>query len=580
MIRMFDIGRKSVQELNSWRMTPDFNGVGKAEEWYKTPPADLRLATVPSCWNLELDLFTYTGDVWYFTDFVAETDNVRLVFGAVNNECDVWVDGDLVASHYGAFMEFAVELPHLGAGKHTLTVRVSAYHNLEDTIPLERVDWYNWGGLIRAVELHGFGEAAIVRYRVYYELDVAARAADVRAEITLSAFGGSVTDTLTFSLGGKSVSKTVTVTGEEKFTLELGRLEDLKLWDIFEGNLYMAEVTFAGDCLRERIGFREFCTEGRNLMLNGRRVELRGVNRHEDHPVTGFAMAPAMIKRDLDIIRKTGCNMVRGSHYPNSKLTLDLLDEMGFLFWEEIPMWGFDPAALARPRVHERAVAMHHEMIARDFNHPAIVIWGMENEANTGCDASPELLKLLYATVKGLDSTRVVTYACNRPQDDICMEYCDMISINVYPVWYGNILNGGSPSEPEIWPAFIDKFEQRLISRGLNEKPLVISEFGVGGIPGNNDPFAPVRWTEEYQEDYYRRALPLIMKHRRTAGTIIWQYCDTRSAILKLMALQRPRSFNNKGLLSEYRVPKRAWYVVKELYENALRDGIPADKEN
>ena len=580
MIRYFDIGRSDLTELTSWRMKPDPDGVGKREEWFKTPPADLRLATVPSCWNLELDLFEYTGDVWYFTDFTAKNENARLVFGAVNNECEVWVDGAPVASHYGPFMEFGVDLPHVGVGTHSLAVRVSAYHNLTDTIPLRRTDWYNWGGLIRGVELHGFARAAILRMHVRYTLDVGDRAADVEVDVTLTGFGEEVTDTLAVTLGDVTVSKEITVRGETTVTLSLGRLEDLHLWDIYQGNLYTVTATFSGDRLIDRVGFREFRAEGQSLMLNGRRIELRGVNRHEDHPSSGFAVPPAIIKRDLDIIKKTGCNMVRGSHYPNSKLTLDLLDEMGLLFWEEIPMWGFDAAAVANPLVRERAITMHHEMITRDKNHPSIVLWGLENEAHTEVEAAPALLKALFETVRSLDPSRVITYACNHPHDDICMDYCDVVSINVYPVWYGNVFGGGREEAPEIWPEFIDKVEARMKERGVNHKPLVVSEFGIGAIAGDTDPFAPIRWTEEYQEDYYCRALPLLMKNKRVAGTILWQYCDTRAALLRIMANQRPRGYNNKGILNEYRIPKRAWYVVRDLYTAVLPDGIPADKES
>ena len=122
--------------------------------------------------------------------------------------------------------------------------------------------------------------------------------------------------------------------------------------------------------------------------------------------------------------------------------------------------------------------------------------------------------------------------------------------------------------------------EARLKSLNLNDKPLIISEFGVGAISGVNEPFAPVRWTEEYQEDYFRRALPILMNHKRVSGTIIWQYCDMRSAILRLMANGRPRSYNNKGLLNEYRTPKRAWYVVRDNFKKSLPDGIINKKEN
>ena len=580
MTRRFDIGRAGlVYELSEgWRMLPDPEGIGRREGWERGLPAGARLVAVPSCWNFELDLFTYTGDVWYATEFEAREENVRLVFGAVNNECDVYVDGAHAASHYGAFMEFGVDLPHIGVGRHSLVLRVSALHNMVDTIPLERTDWYNYGGIIRPVEVHAFKQAAILRFRVRYTLDVASRCADATLECDLRSFVGELTDTLSVTLCGKRIEAAVTLSDAKTVTVPLGTLRELDLWDIDCGNLYTVEVAFAGDTLRDRIGFREFRVEGKQLMLNGRPVAMRGINRHEEHPAHGFAVPADLVKRDLDIIRNMGCNTVRGSHYPNSKMTLDLLDEMGLMFWEEIPMWGFKLKNLTNETVKARAVKMHEEMITRDYNRPSIVVWGLENEAETISEDAFDIMQAMHDTVRRLDPVRPITYTSNRPNLDRCYRFADIVSVNLYPAWYGSLFPG-VPSGYESWPRQVESIVAHMEKEGAADKPLMLTEFGGAGIAGCVDPFIDLRWTEPYQTRIVEGALRHLIASPRVTGTLVWQFADCRSAVEQGMAMQRPRGFNNKGVLSEHRVPKQAFYTVREQYTALSRDGFAENTE-
>ena len=106
--------------------------------------------------------------------------------------------------------------------------------------------------------------------------------------------------------------------------------------------------------------------------------------------------------------------------------------------------------------------------------------------------------------------------------------------------------------------AYLDK-------TGNGDKPVVMSEFGAGGIYGETA-FEDVIWTENYQQEYLEYTLNLFMNHPRMNGTIVWQYGDIRVNLTSRRALARPRSFNNKGLVNEYRRPKMAYYTVKKAY--------------
>ena len=558
MVRLFETSTKrKIKELSQkWRLIPDFDKKGDEKGYKNGLPSDARYTFVPSCWNFELDLFHHYGTTWYETEFIAEEDNAELVFGAVNNYCDIYVDGIHVAYHYGAFCEFKVELRGIGKGAHLLVVKVGAEINMTDSIPSHNSDWFNYGGIIRAVEVHSLRDCKLNFY-TQYDLDVENKSAilDIYTDVTL--YNGEITDNLKIKVEGDIVySEKITVTTSTELKTQI-KLDNLKLWDIGEGNLYTVSVEFGGDEMIDRIGFRKMSVNREGFTLNGRKIKLRGVNRHEENVETGFAVTPNNVKRDLAIIKDMGCNMVRGSHYPNTKFTLDMLDEEGLLFWEEIPMWGFTAPQMEQPIVAERAVNLHRDMIKRDKNHPCIVIWGLLNEADTNTEQAVKLMPKLLKAVKELDESRLITYASHRAKADLCFDNCDFISINTYPGWYGRDYHN--------WPNEIKEFREYADSVGQHDKPMIISEFGAGGIKGDTS-FDGMIWSETYQHDYFEFTLPFLCDCPDVAGTIIWQYCDMRTSERRDVALKRPRNYNNKGLLDEHRNPKLAYFTAKRVF--------------
>lgn len=558
MLRLFDTSTKrDIKELSrKWRLIPDFDNSGNEKGYCNGLPSDARYTFVPSCWNFELDLFHHYGYTWYETEFEAMEDNVMLVFGAVNNFCDVYVDGKHVAYHYGAFCEFKVDLPAIGKGKHLLVLKVGAELNMTDSIPSLNTDWFNYGGIIRPVEVHSIKNCKLDFY-TEYDLDVENKSATLDVFTSIKLFDGDISDTLKITIDGKSVyEEKITVSGETTVKAEI-KLNDLRLWDIGQGNLYTVSVEFGGDQLIDRIGFRKMTSDRQGFILNGRRIKLRGVNRHEENVEFGFAVTPNQVKRDIAIIKDMGCNIVRGSHYPNAKTTLDMLDEEGLLFWEEIPMWGFVATSLELPVVAERAVNLHKDMIARDRNHPCIVIWGLLNEAETHKEPAVPLMAKLLETVKSLDTTRLITFASNHAKQDLCFDFVDFISINTYPGWYGR--------DYRLWAEEVKEFRDYADSVGAENKCLIISEFGAGAIKGDTS-FDGMIWSETYQNDYFEFTLPCLCDHPDVAGTIIWQYCDMRTSEKRDVALKRPRNYNNKGLLDEHRNPKMAYFTAKRAF--------------
>ena len=312
----------------------------------------------------------------------------------------------------------------------------------------------------------------------------------------------------------------------------------------------------------DRTGLRKVEIVGQQVWLNGKPVEICGVNRHEEHPDWGFAFPEGLMKRDIDIIRRMNANAIRGSHYPNSRVFVDLLDANGLLFWSEIPIWGcgFEPETLANPVVLERGLDMHREMVRHYYNHPSIIIWGMHNEIPSQTQPAWEMSRLYYSFLKENGGNRIVTYASNHAENDMCMEFCDLICINQYDGWYGGSI--------QSWGDFLERFRERRKQLGIEHKPVIMSEFGAAAVYGHHT-FDDLKWTEEYQADLLTHCLNTFHDDPMVAGSFVWQFSDIRTCAE--MGLNRARSFNNKGLVNEYRRPKQAYHAVRKAYESFIR---------
>jgi beta-galactosidase len=193
--------------------------------------------------------------------------------------------------------------------------------------------------------------------------------------------------------------------GPTEVALTLMGLGPITLWDVENPHLYRVVTTLwiGGKPVHDyqvRTGFREARFDVDGFFLNGRRLQIFGLNRHEVYPYVGYAMPPRVMRRDAEILkREFHCNFVRCSHYPQSPAFLDACDELGLLVWEEVPGWGY----LGDDAWKELLVRDARDMIVRDRNRPSIVIWG--TRANESAN-DVELYRRTKAAAKALDDTR------------------------------------------------------------------------------------------------------------------------------------------------------------------------------
>ena len=545
-----------------WDFVTDPENRGIKDSWFLDFPRGSRRIAVPSCWNMEADLFRYRGTVWYKTEIEIGSPDIYIRFDAVQNEADVYLDGVHLGNHYGGFLAFGFEVRGLSLGRHTLTVRVNNDLNLEDTIPGSLLDWYNYGGIARGVTVREIGECFIERHRISYTLENELRDARLNIGVRIKT-RSEKRENISVYIGDDMIySAPLTVDGDSEASVEVF-IPSVKLWGIGEPNLYFVRVVYGDDDIIERIGFREIKTRGRDILLNGKKIKLLGVNRHEEHPDFGFSMPFGLIKRDIDIALDMNCNAIRTSHYPNSQLTADYCDEVGMLFWSEVPLWNRTVEAIANPTLISRALNMEREMIEENYHHPSIIFFCVHNECATDTEEGYRLTEEMIRLAKELDSSSLVTYASNKVKSDERRERCyalaDVVSVNHYVGWYFDVAN-------EDWNEFVKRYEEVLSSLDSSDKPFIMSEFGFAALMGVNS-FDYTRYGEDYQADALEFSLGQILNNDRLSGGYIWQMCDIRS---EQGDIARPRGFNNKGILDEYRRPKRAYRVVRRIYGEHL----------
>lgn len=434
----------------------------------------------------------------------------------------------------------------------------------EKRMPMQHqfYDFYAYGGVYRELEFFEVEDAYLDRAAFVTE-----NLENKEGTFTLH-FGGDVPEKAECTLEIKDVDLQVTTSlslQDKKASFPV-QLADLDIWDPDNPALYEARITVdfgngIKDTIIERIALRTVALADNAILLNGKPMKLKGYNRHEAHPQTGPALNPQMMFQDIALLKGSNCNFVRGCHYPQDQRFLDLCDEAGLLVWEETLGWGNMEEQLEDEAFLDAQHRQAKDMLYNSINHPSIIMWGFLNEAKTILEITDSIFEDLFALFRERDPSRLVTYATNR--SDKCRHFAkaDIISINIYPGWYG----GNEEHSPlDAVEPRIDKFIQFMDENGLGNKPLIISEIGGGALYGFRDPHR-AHWSEEYQSALLAEIIRVFKAKDKITGLALWQFCDCRTYNNKI-ALKRPRGFNNKGSYDEYRRPKMAAQVVAEAF--------------
>lgn len=500
---------------------------------------------VPSCWNLYRErYFLYEGSAVYTRNFryvKKGGERVFIKFGAVNYEARVFLNKKFIGFHKGGSTPFYIEV----TGKLQETNRLLVVVNntrKRTNVPCENTDWFNYGGIYRDVELIRVPETFIKDFHLYLvpESDFG----KIRLDLTVD--GKESDGEATLTIEELKIKERISVRGG------IGHAEievSPELWSPDHPKLYDVELTYGGDRIKEKIGFREIKAVGTEILLNGKKIFLKGVCAHEESVINGKAVSEEEIIDNIKLAKEMNCNYIRLAHYPHSEKVGRIADEMGIMLWEEIPVyWAIN---FANPGTYRDAENQLAELIIRDRNRASVIIWSVGNE-NADTDERLEFMSSLAKKAKVLDPARLVSAAClidkaNNIINDRLTDYLDVIGVNEYYGWY----NPNFSKLPE------------LFEKSRPDKPVIVSEFGAGaraGLRGTVDDY----FTEDCQKEVYKKQIETLGKIPYVKGTSPWILFDFRCP-RRLNNLQD--YYNRKGLLSEdkkYRKP--AFYVMKEFY--------------
>ena len=506
---------------------------------------------VPGDWNTQDErLFFYEGTVWLKRDFdytPHEAQRALLYFGAVNYDAIVFVNGKKCGRHLGGFTAFCYDVTDLlHEGKNFVIVKVDNKRHA-DNVPTRIFDWWNYGGITRDVLLLSVGETYIDDYSLQL----------CKGNMRMLNFNVSLNqpkagETITLNIPELKIRKTVTT--DEKGQASLTIKAKPQLWSPDSPKLYNVEIIRGDEQINDEIGFRTIETRGRQLLLNGQPIFLRGVCAHEE---TAYTNRRCNSAEDADTLlawaRDLGCNFMRLAHYPHNEHAVREAEKQGILLWSEIPVYW--TIAWGNADTYANAERQLCDMIRRDKNRAAVIIWSLANETPHS-NARDAFLSRLATKARQQDNTRLLSMAMevtsasnyvNRLQDNM-NKYVDVISFNQYVGWYRDVNDA-----------------PRMTWEIPYEKPVIISEFGGGAKAGLHGDKGQ-RWTEEFQENLYRENLAMLEKIEGLSGTCPWVLKDFRSPRRPLPHIQD--FFNRKGLVSDQGQRKRAFYVVRDWYKN------------
>ncbi|MBN1463918.1 MAG: beta-glucuronidase [Paludibacteraceae bacterium] len=522
---------------------------------------DAQTLWVPGSWNTQKpELSYYEGTVWYRKTFdkddISKEKRYFIYVGAANYKSTVTFNGEVLGKHEGGFTPFCFEITKLIKDKDNYLIIGVSNTRAANQVPSKVTDWFNHGGITRDVKLIELPQTFISNYFVALDkTTLNQKSRRIKGSVKIN--GQLLSTKAKISIPELKINSEFPVSADGSCSFDV-EAKNLELWSPDKPKLYNVYVEYANDKISDLIGFRAIETRGKQILLNGKPIFLKGISLHDENPLRSDranSVEDAQIM--LNWAKELGCNFLRLAHYPHQENIVRLADKMGILLWEELPLyWGIE---WGNADVLENAKKQYTEVINRDFNRASTIIWSIANETGPS-PARNAFLKAIANHIRTMDNTRLLSAACKKDQpgdgnpesaytvNDPIMEYLDIVSLNEYLGWYG-----GLPAE----------CRKKTIT-SLANKPIIISEFGGGAIQGF---FADslTRWSEEYQEYLYKENIAMFDRIDGLAGMTPWILVDFMSPLRQLPDVQD--GWNRKGVISEKGRKKKAFYVLQNYYK-------------
>ncbi len=475
-------------------------------EVWRTEEDDLwSAAGLPHCFNAldacDPDESYFRGQGWYRTRLALANPfpdgRTILHFQGAGQTSTVWVGSTLIGTHKGGYDEFVFDITEAvrqmpakdAKGGVPVTVLCDNSPDL-DRVPSDLSDFCLYGGLYRHVNLAYLPAVALDTIHILPTV-----AADGTAQVSVKAkLFNPAARTGSFAVAievldatGRTVHTASKTTPAWTGSSEIAAfsIPEPKLWSPESPHLYRCRITLttaAGKTsLEERFGVRqtEFVEHG-PFKLNGKRVLLRGTQRHADHAGVAAAMSDEQIREEMRLIREMGANFIRLAHYQQDRLVLELCDELGLMVWEEVP---WCRAGIGNAAFQKSAKDMLSHMIEQHYNHPSIILWGLGNEDDWP-DEYPQVdqqairgfMTELRDLAHSLDSSRLTSFR----RCDFARDIPDVYSPSIWAGWYSGNYH---------------EYEQSLLTQRERVKRFIHIEWGADSQAGRHseDPEAILR---------------------------------------------------------------------------------------
>lgn len=585
MLRPQDSTTRERKRLDGlWDFRLDADGTGRREQWQEGRLPQARKMPVPASFN---DLLTdkgereHVGDIWYQRDVVVPRSwadrRIVLHLESATHRALVWVDGAEVVRHEGGYLPFEADITDVvepGAPAR-ITVCVDntlSFHSIPPGVvedgPSGRKqiywhDFFNYAGLQRSVWLSATPRAYVEDLTVVTGIDGATGTVGYAVE-AVDADGLEVAVVLRDE-EGEVVADGRGATG----TL---RVQDAHLWRPGAAYLYDLEVQLRDgddvvDSTHTHVGIRTVEVRGTAFLINGEPFHFTGFGMHEDHVTIGKQHDDASMIRDVELLRWVGANSMRTSHYPYSEDFMDYADRVGLVVIDETPAVGlnmglgggifggqgyttFSPETIddTTREVHAQVI---RDLVARDKNHPCVVLWSIANEPESETEAAEAYFRPLFDVARQADPTRPVGFVnvmlaphgrCRVSQ------FCDVVMLNRYWGWYaqtGDLVAAAQAAREE------------LTAWAGDGKPIIMTEYGADTYPGLHQlPAQP--WSEEYQVELLETLHRVFDEIPAIVGEQMWNFADfaTTSGIMRVGG-------NKKGAFTRDRQPKMAAHALR-----------------
>jgi beta-glucuronidase len=575
----------------TWLYRADLADVGLAQRWQKGASTDgWTPVAVPNSYNAgDLSSQSFHGYVgWYRRDFTLPpnafpryipTSARRWIvrFESVVFHATVWLNGREIGSHAGGYLPWELDLKGLRSGGNRLTVRVDNRTGPGDLPPGPGSNWWNFGGLQREVYLRAASRADLEQVLITPRLHcLAGCAARVDEAATVrNVTGAPQTVRLYGSYGGVPVHfGQATLAPHATWRAHASVvIAHPRLWAPDSPTLYKATIALEDRAGRrlggylDYSGIRSIVVRRGRLELNGRPLDLRGVDLQEQNIDSGAALSPAQTTQLLAWVRQLGATVIR-AHYPVGPLMEELADREGILIWSEVPIWGVASRYFSQPGWLARARDVLTENVLDNQNHPSILLWSIANEpSQPPGTAEAAYIADAVALVHRLDPTRPVGMAIMGIPGQVCDPAYGPLQVIGVNEYFGLFDEGGGVTDDrDALSPFLDSLRACQPT-----KALFVTEFG---FDGNRDGPVEEYGTYQFQANMLTYHLAVLASKTWLSGALVQILQDFLAYPTYNGGNPWPDPpMNQKGLVDPYGNEKPAFGVVSESYRSTEQIG-------